>query len=288
MPKKNNQRENHCPVPKGILVVIGGAENKGGENDEKNRPGEIKLEVLENFMRLMKAQKPHVEVITTGGVKDPDGSFREYQKVFNDLGAGVVNHIHHVNRKDVDDVGRAKRLETCDGIFVAGGDQLRITSIYGGTHFLTQLKQRYIHDPIVIGGTSAGAMALSTPMIYAGVGSDQMISGKVSVTTGLEFIRDVCIDTHFVDRGRFVRMAQVIATNPTCIGVGIEEDTCLIIRDGMEAEVIGSGVVIILNGQSLQSSNMEKDELITMRGLQVDILAKGEKYSIPQINPPHQ
>jgi cyanophycinase len=289
MKEPNYEKPNNCPVPKGILVLIGGAEDKGDKQPDQKDPAEgVKQEVLECFIKLINKKNPHIEVVTSGGEKDPDGTFLEYKKVFNELGAGTINQIHHAQRGDVKFTELEPRLRACDGIFMAGGDQLKLTSIYGGTQFLTLLKQRYIHEKIVIAGTSAGAMAMSTPMIFAGTGRDEMINGNVKITTGLEFIRDVCVDTHFVDRGRFVRMAQVIATNPTCIGLGVEEDTALVIKNGRDGEVIGSGVVIILNGQDTYETNIPKNQLLTLRGLQVHILSKGALYSFPEMNPPHK
>jgi cyanophycinase len=183
-----------------------------------------------------------------------------------------------------------KRVEEADAFFFTGGDQLKLTSTYGGTIFLTELKNRYIKERIIIGGTSAGAMAMSTPMIYAGNKDVQQIGGEIKITTGLEFLKDVCIDTHFVDRGRFVRMAQVIETNPTCIGLGIEEDTAVIVRNGSETEVIGSGMVIVIDGFHIREANIEEfteKKVMSVRDLKVHILGKGQRYSIPQNNPPH-
>jgi cyanophycinase len=180
-------------------------------------------------------------------------------------------------------------LET-DLFFLTGGDQLKLTSIYGGTTFLQQLKNRYIYNSIVIAGTSAGAMALSTPMIYAGNDEVQQISGEIKVTTGLEFLKDVCVDTHFVTRGRFVRMAQVIITNPTCIGIGIEEDTAIIVKNGIDVSVIGSGIVIIIDGFHVDHADIEaftNKNPVSVRNMKVHMLAKGDKFQIPQINPPH-
>ena len=110
------------------------------------------------------------------------------------------------------------------------------------------------------------------------------------MTTGLEFLKDVCIDTHFVDRSRFVRMAQVIETNPGCIGIGIEEDSAIIVRNGTEAEVIGSGMVIVIDGFHIREANIDEftdKKVMSVRDLKVHILGKDEKYSIPQTNPPH-
>jgi cyanophycinase len=283
-----NYQDNSCPTPTGALVVIGGAEDRGKKPKEDDPEG-IKMEVLESFVKLLPQESIHIEVITSAGSSDPEKSFQDYQRAFTKLGASVINHIHHDNREDVDFNQVEQRLRDADGIFIAGGDQLKLTAVYGGTKLLTLLKERYISEGLVIAGTSAGAMALSTPMIYAGVGRDEMINGNVKITTGLEFMRDACIDTHFVDRGRFVRMAQVIATNPGCIGVGIEEDTAIIVRNGTDGEVVGSGVAIFIHGRNTSTTNVtEIEELLTIRGLEVDILSKGETFKLPEINPPHK
>jgi cyanophycinase len=143
---------------------------------------------------------------------------------------------------------------------------------------------------LVIAGTSAGAMALSTPMMFAGNDEVQEIGGEIKITTGLEFIKDVCVDTHFTNRGRFIRMAQVVMTNPNCIGIGIGEDTGLVVRKGLEGEVIGSGLIIIIEGFHIGETNVNDfldKKPIVIRDLKVHILASGSTYHIPQYNPPH-
>ncbi|RCH55048.1 cyanophycinase [Mucilaginibacter hurinus] len=282
-----------CPTPNGVLVIIGGAESKSADHEDiANREAfGIQMEVLESFVKLTGSKKPAIEVITSAGSEDPGGAFKKYKEAFTKLGAKTINHIHHDAREEIIFEELEPRLKQADAIFLSGGDQLKLTSIYGGTDFIMLLKKRYIDDKLIIAGTSAGAMALSTPMIYHGVGRDEMIAGNVKITTGLEFLKDVCIDTHFVYRGRFVRMAQVIATNPASIGIGIEEDTALVVRNGTEAEVIGCGVVIIINGQQCSGNNIthfSKQQPISIRGLQVHVLSRGEKYFIPQTNPPHK
>ena len=118
----------------------------------------------------------------------------------------------------------------------------------------------------------------------------QQLGGEIKVTTGLEFLKDVCIDTHFVHRGRFVRLAQVISTNPTCIGMGIEEDTALVIHKGQEVEILGSGTVIVVKGfriEALNTAEFSKRKTVSIRNLQVDILASGDRMDIPRLNPQH-
>ncbi|WP_207532576.1 cyanophycinase [Desertivirga arenae] len=283
---------NECPVPKGLLLVIGGKENRGEEPEkEVQKDNPERLEILKTFIKLTGKNAPVIEVISTASSL-PDELFKEYNKAFTELGAKEVNQIHHENRDNAlkESESCIERIKKADGIFFTGGDQLKLTTIYGGTPLLFELKIRYIRDGALIAGTSAGAMALSTPMIYAGNEDVQQISGEIKITTGLEFLKDVCIDTHFVDRGRFVRMAQVIATNPACVGLGIEEDTALIVRNGLEAEVIGSGVVVVIDGQQIKSSNILNHgeyASVSIKGLQVDLLSRGDKYVIPQTNPPH-
>jgi cyanophycinase len=282
---------NECPVPSGVLVIIGGKENKGEEPDEEGKKENfVKLDVLKSFAELIKKNDAVLEIVSSASGEGED-LFKEYKKVFKDLGISKIGHINHQTRKEVMDDKLDERVQHADAVFFTGGDQLKLTSLYGGTRFLESLKSKYINQYFLIGGTSAGAMALSTPMIYAGDKEVEQIGGEIKITTGLEFLKDVCIDTHFVHRGRFVRMAQVVATNPTCIGVGIEEDTALIVRNGLESEVIGSGIVIVIEGFEIERSNMEEfgnKEPISVRDLRVHLLKRGDNYQIPQMNPPHK
>ncbi|MGZ3880688.1 MAG: cyanophycinase [Flavisolibacter sp.] len=287
-----NKHENHCPVPQGTLVVIGGKENKGEDAPEnKKKPADfIKLEVLQAFKDATHKREPLVEVVTTASSEEAE-SFLDYQRVFEKIGITNIGHIHHNSREEVLNDPMLERLKNADAVFFSGGDQLKLTGLYGGTQFLTFLKLRYINETIAIGGTSAGAMALSTPMIYAGSEEVQELGGEIKLTTGLEFVKDVCIDTHFVHRGRFVRMAQVVVTNPTCIGIGIEEDTAIIVKDGVKMQVVGTGLVIVIEGFEIKSSSIKdfsEDKPVTARDLKVHLLADGDTYLILQVNPPHK
>jgi cyanophycinase len=289
MARKYN--ENNCPVPKGILLIIGGKEDKGKDDANNGDHDDFEpLKILECFKELINKKDPVIEVITTASGKGEE-SFADYKQAFHKLKLRHVNHIHHNSREQVLSDDFTERLKQADAFFLSGGDQLLLTSIYGGTTFVTQLKERYINEKVLIAGTSAGAMALSTPMIYAGNKDVQQVNGSIKVTTGLEFLKDVCIDTHFVDRSRFVRMAQVIATNPTCIGIGIEEDTAIVVRDGSKTEVIGNGIVTVIEGFHIRSTNVvdfSEGKMINILDLKVHLLASGYQYDIPLINPPHQ
>jgi cyanophycinase len=284
---------NTIPAPTGILVVIGGAENKGEEDLEKKQAPDnfVGLEILRTFKELTGKEDPVVEVLTSASGSG-DELFEDYNKVFKELGVTKIQHVHHKTRKEVleDTELIIERINAADCVFISGGDQLLLTSLYGGTLILKRIKERYISERLVIGGTSAGAMAMSTPMIYAGSNEVQELAGEIKITTGLEFLKDVCIDTHFVHRGRFIRLAQVIATNPTSIGIGIEEDTALIVRNGTEVEIIGSGTVIIFEGYGITDTNVNlfgSKNPISIRNLKVHILSKGDNYLFEHLNPPH-
>jgi cyanophycinase len=271
------QELNDCPVPTGILMIIGG--------------GKEREAVLEEYCKLIKIENPMIEVVTSAGSEDVAGTFQEYKEIFEKQLPCRVGHIHHDSREDIKEEEDEQRVQAADAVFFAGGDQLKLTSIYGGTGFLFLLKHRYIYEGLLIGGTSAGAMVLSTPMIFAGTGADELIAGEVKITTGFEFLRDVCIDTHFVERGRVVRLAQVIATNLSTIGIGIEEDTAIIVERGTDARVTGEGVILIMDGKESYGNNVasfDKEKAISIKNLKLSILSAGDKFDIHQMNPPHK
>lgn len=274
---KKYQQENACPTPSGKLMSIGG--------------GKEREAILKYYVELIKVENPVIELVTSAGSVDVEDTYREYREIFEKHIACTVNHIHHDRREDIQAEEVEQRIKAADAVFIAGGDQLKLTSIYGGTGFLFLLKHRYIYDGLLVGGTSAGAMVLSTPMIFAGTGADEMIAGQVKITTGFEFLRDVCIDTHFVARGRVTRLAQVVATNLSTIGWGIEEDTAVIVENGTDARVVGKGVVLILDGKESFGNNItkfDKDQAISIRNMKMSILPKGERFDIHQMNPPHK
>jgi cyanophycinase len=280
---------NNNPVPNGILLVVGGHEDKTGVNEKKVQEDDHNpLEILETFKNLIGDTDCRIEVVTTASA-EAEESFEDYQKAFAKLGINQIGHIHHDRRSDaLNDAELIERVNQANAVYFSGGDQLKLTSVYGGTDFLWTLKQRYTYNNLVLGGTSAGAMAFSTPMIYAGSKEVQQIAGKIKVTTGLEFLKDVCIDTHFVDRSRFIRMAQVVVTNPTCIGIGLEEDTALIVRNGTDAEVIGSGTIIVIEGFKITDSNIldyGQNKRISIQDLNVKLLSKGDFYTITKKSP---
>jgi cyanophycinase len=164
-----------------------------------------------------------------------------------------------------------------------GGDQLRLTSIFGGTQFHHLLLERYMNEDFVISGTSAGAAASSNNMIYQGSSSEALLKGEVKITGGLGFINNVIIDTHFVQRGRIGRLLYACASNPINIGIGLGEDTGLLITDGHLMEGIGSGLVILVDGTHMRDTNITEVQIgepISIENLTVHVVAFGDKFDL--------
>ncbi|WP_192821783.1 cyanophycinase [Rufibacter sp. LB8] len=275
-------------IPKGKLLAIGGKESKdqNGEDKEEGAPQNINFiseQILKRFVAELKGKNPLVAIIPTAS-NEPEASAQDYVKVFKDLGVPNVQVMDIRNRPDCDTPENLEIVKTAAGIMFTGGDQLRLTTIFGGTHLLEAMKERYALTNIIIAGTSAGAAAMSTPMIFEGESEGGYIKGDVRLTTGLEFLKDVAIDTHFIARGRIVRMTQAIATNPECIGIGLEEDTAILVSEGGKVEVVGSGLITVVDGRGITETNIfdiANGEPFTVKGLRVHLLGDKDEYFIP-------
>jgi cyanophycinase len=199
-----------------------------------------------------------------------------------------MSHLFITHRDQVDTEEHLERLSACNCIIFTGGDQLRLTSILGGTQLLACIKRRYIEEPIVVAGTSAGAMAMGGTMIYDGNATRAHLKGEIKFSTGFDFISNVIIDTHFEKRGRFNRLAQAVAVQPGIIGFGLAEDTGMIISAGNYIEVIGSGIITILNGKNITYTNLIDitDRMpISVENIIVHILSQGEKFDLTTNQP---
>lgn len=282
---KKAEDQQQCLDPQGILIAIGGKEDKGGEKSEAQRHNKefIQKEILQRFVDELKGSDPLVVVVPTASTQ-PEEVGKEYARIFADLGVNNLEVMQVANRRDAQDPAYVEMVERAAGIMFTGGDQLRLTAVLGGMPLLQRMKERYTFEPLVIAGTSAGATAMSTPMIYEGSAEAGYLMGDVRITTGLEFLKDVAIDTHFIARGRIVRMAQAIAMNPTCIGLGIEEDTAVLVRGGKDLEVLGSGIVTVLDGMGMSDTTVyevEKGEPFTVRDFKLHLLSRGQTYQLP-------
>jgi len=276
-------------LPKGKLIAIGGNEDKGTEPEpnfqQKNNLNFFELQILSRIVHESKNQKEsHIEVITTAS-SIPEEVGENYFSAFTKIGCTNINIMHVKNRADTLNPEFIKRISDCDCVMITGGNQLRLSTIFGGTEILSILHQRFNDEEIVIAGTSAGAMAMSNTMIYQGSSAGALVKGEVKITTGLAFIKDVIIDSHFDKRGRFGRLAQAVASNPSCIGIGLGEDTGVIIRGNDSLEAIGSGLIIIVDGHGIRHSNiadLSEGSPISIENLIVHVMTKGNGYILKE------
>jgi cyanophycinase len=275
-------------IPKGKLIAIGGAENKGTEDDivkvQSNNHNFSELGILRRIVTETGKENPQIVVITTASTI-PVEVGQNYLNAFTKIGCTNIVICDIRNREDAANETYAKLLESCDAIMFSGGNQMRLSSIFGGTQFLKIITNRYINENFLIAGTSAGAMAMSNTMIYEGNAAKAHLKGEVKVTTGLALMDDVIFDSHFEKRGRFARLAQVVAANPGCIGIGLGEDTGMLITEGNKMEAIGSGLVMIIDGHKIQHCNIadiSEGNPISIENLTVHFCEMGNGFIVDQ------
>ena len=274
--------------PTGKLIAIGGAEDKGAESEpghhQKNNMNFFELGILRRIVEESGGQMAHIEVITTAS-SIPIEVGNNYLDAFGKIGCTNIRVMDIRNREEANGQEFYARLKAADCIMFSGGNQLRLSATFGGTAFFKLLFDRYLNDRLVIAGTSAGAMAMGKTMIYEGNAPRAHLKGEVKMTTGLGFIDNVIVDSHFEKRGRFNRLAQAVATNPSCIGLGLGEDTGMLITEGNKMEAIGSGLVIIIDGHSINHSNIADipdGNPISIENLKVHFCEKGNGYILSE------
>ena len=274
-------------TPKGKIIAIGGNEDKGTySNPQAKRKYHLnffELGILKRFTSELGKTNPRIEVITTASMI-PEEVGAVYQKAFGILNINNIGFMHIRTEPETDQPDYLNRLKQADGILFSGGDQSRLTRMFSNTEFLRTCKQRYFEEEsFVIAGTSAGAMAMSGVMIRRGSSFEALMKGTVKLGEGLNFLPNVIIDSHFVKRGRFGRLMEAVALFPRKIGIGLGEDTGVLITKGNLIETIGSNLVIIVDGYHIRHNNAEtasKGEPLSIENILMHVLAKGNVYDI--------
>lgn len=254
---------------RGWIVPIGGAENK--ENDRR---------VLARFVAVSGGENADIVVIPTASRMNETGP--RYEKLFRELGAARVSVMDFDTRRDCQETNRLTRLEQATGIFFTGGNQLRLTTLLGGTPVATMIRRRNATGTTV-GGTSAGASILSEHMIAFGDEGSSVISGSVRLAPGLGLTNRFVIDQHFRQRDRLGRLITALAYNPFAVGIGLDEDTAVFIGPDETLEVEGSGGVTIVDAKDTTFSSMDsvsEGQPVCMLGLQVHILVAGARFNL--------
>jgi len=267
-------------IIKGTLIPVGGSEDKG--DHENSMSTFIKKGILAHILRESGGEKSKIVVIPTAS-KIPVEVGQNYVDAFSKLGCTNVDVIDIRDKKQSEDKAFLKLIEEADCIMMSGGNQSRISSKIGGTSMHQLMQDRLINDEIVIAGTSAGAMAMASKMISGGSSSEALVKGAVKMRSGLGLFPELIVDTHFVRRGRFGRLAEAVAANPTLLGVGLAEDTGLIIKHNNEFTVIGSGMVVVMDPAGLTHNShklLKPGTPMSMSNLTVHILANGDHFTL--------
>ena len=222
-----------------------------------------------------------IEIIPTAS-QIPQIVGPEYKKAFEYLGAKNVNILEIQNREQANSDAMVARANAADVVMFTGGDQLRLTSILGGTRFHDAILLKYQEQDFIYAGTSAGAAAASENMIYQGSSNEALLKGEIKTTQGLGFMENVIIDTHFVQRGRIGRLFQAVVNNPRTLGIGLGEDTGLFIS-GNTMTAVGSGLVILVDGRFIKDTNLTNIDLgapISIDNLIVHVMSMNDHFDL--------
>lgn len=274
------------PVPKGVLLPIGGNEDKG-ENEEKDPTREsyesfLEHGVLKRMLLELKEENPRIEVITAA-TAHPRKVGQNYLKAFELLGCSNVGVMNMDAKQDTDQPSHLKRLKEAHAVIFSGGAQTDIVNYLDQTEFLDILRYRYMEEHFLIAGTSAGAMAMTEIMIERSDAAADLLKTEVSLTKGLHMLNNVIIDTHFVTRGRFWRLATAVAQNPDCLGIGLCEDTGVIIKEGKKLEVVGSGLCFVIDGRNVSRFiviGKEDASSLTIENVVNHIMSRGNTFDL--------
>lgn len=254
----------------GRIIIIGGAEDKKGEKT-----------VLKDVCEAIDKEN-EIFVIATVATDLPEETANEYINIFHNLGIKNIEVLNVKEREDAYQKEKIEIIEKASLVFFTGGDQLKITSLLGGTPLYNTIKSKF-KSGCIFAGTSAGASVMSEIMIVSGWDEESPKKGTLKMSLGLGLIEGVVIDQHFDQRGRIGRLLTGIAQNPQILGIGIDEDTAIVIEGIERFYVIGSGAVYIIDGSSISHTNVSQqnqEETLSIFDIKMHVLKKGDKFDL--------
>ena len=260
----------------GHLVIIGGSEDRKED-----------MPILTRFVELCGGPGAKIVVITAAS-QVADQMWEMYDSAFSALGVTRHSHLEVTSRQDANSPDYVRQVAEADGIFMTGGDQKRLLALIGGTAMDAEMHKALKLRGATIGGTSAGASAMSGHMLAQGRAEIRPEKGSVSLGAGLGFLHRVVIDQHFSERQRLSRLLTVVAQNPYLQGIGIDEDTALVVERGVGIEVVGQGAVTVVDGRTMVTNvadiaDRDTPELIDVR---LHLLPAGSRYRLPDGDAP--
>lgn len=253
----------------GHLLVIGGAEDKYNER-----------RILRKFLELAGGDEAEVLIVPVAS-DYPEFAADVYTQAFRNLGVANPRVLRATSRQDVVGADMADLLDGVSGVFITGGDQMRLVSILGGTEFAARLRKLVRETPIVLAGTSAGAAGMSTSMIVRGEALPHPQKNSVRLSPGLGFLKNIIIDQHFTERGRISRLITAVSYNPYNLGIGVDENTAIILNSNGSLEVFGAGAATIVDGSQItynEIAEVADTESFSVCGVQLHILRDGLLY----------
>jgi cyanophycinase len=260
----------------GHLLVIGGAEDKYNER-----------RILKKFLELAGGAKSEILIVPVAS-DFPEFAADVYTQAFRNLGVANPRVLRATSRQDVFQADADELLEGVKGVFITGGDQMRLVSLLGGTKFSKKLRTMVRETDIVVAGTSAGAAGMSTSMIVRGESTPHPHKNSVRLSPGLGFLRNIIIDQHFTERGRISRLITAVSFNPYNLGIGIDENTAIILNTEGILEVFGQGSVTIVDGSQItynEIAEVRDNQEFSVCGLQLHVLRDGLIYDFLNRHP---
>lgn len=254
---------------RGYIIPVGGAEAKANDSP-----------ILRRFLKLAGGRKARIAIIPTASLQADTG--RRYEEVFDALGAHSAEALPFEDRRDCDGDGEVGKLDRATGVFLTGGNQLRLATILGGTAVAKKLRLLNAAG-VPVAGTSAGAAFLSEHMIANGDEGASPRAGSVTLSPGLGLTNRVVIDQHFRQRDRLGRLLTALAYNPFAIGLGLDEDTAAFIAPDNTVEVVGSGAITVIDPAGLEFSSMDqaqRNDPVCMLGVKLHILIQGATFNL--------
>jgi len=270
--KESHDRE----IIGGYLLVIGGAEDKYNER-----------RILKKFLSLAGDEKAEVVIVPVAS-DFPEFAADVYTQAFRNLGVANPRVLRATSRQDVVHADADKLLDGATGVFITGGDQMRLVSLLGGTTFADKLRKMVRETDIVLAGTSAGAAGMSTSMIVRGESTSHPHKSSVRLSPGLGFLKNIIIDQHFTERGRISRLITAVSYNPYNLGIGIDENTAIILDGKGILEVFGQGSATIVDGSQItfnEIAEVADHEAFSICGVQLHVLRDGLIYDYRNRHP---
>ena len=260
----------------GHLLVIGGAEDKYNER-----------RILKKFLELAGGDQAEVLIVPVAS-DFPEFAADVYTQAFRNLGVANPRVLRATSRQDIVQADAEKLLDGVNGVFMTGGDQMRLVSLLGGTKFADQLRHTVRDTNIVLAGTSAGAAGMSTSMIVRGEATSHPHKNAVKLSPGLGFLKNIIIDQHFTERGRISRLITAVSYNPYNLGIGVDENTAIILDGKGVLEVFGQGSTTIVDGSQItfnEIAEVADNESFSICGVQLHVLRDGLVYNYLERHP---